>query len=77
MLLMSSSFYNLLFHLSSIVFLYNTDKEFEKKSGENFIDKNHKKVPWINLTKEMKDIYSENLRTPQKEIEARRKLKSL
>lgn len=75
---MSSSFYNLLFHLSSIVFLYNTVKEFEKKkSGENFIDKNHKKVPWINLTKEVKDIYSENLRTLQKEIEARRKLKSL
>lgn len=55
----------------SVAFLYTNDKHLKRNQRNNSIHKTTRKVKRfrINLAKETKGFYSENLKTTKKEIE--------
>lgn len=55
----------------SVASLYTNDKHLKRNQRNNSIHKTTRKIKCfgINLTKETKDFYNENLKTTKKEIE--------
>jgi hypothetical protein len=63
-----------------VVFLYTEDKQAEKEIGETTaftIVTNNIKYLGVTLTKQVKDLYDKNFKSPKKEIKDLRRWKDL